>query len=218
MSAPQLPSPSGADWKAWAGQLVRSLTRQLVQLVYKSDSDVATEDGILLWDAANGYPVVSKNNEWRQIVLEDGHAVATISSDVTAAAANTAYALTYTLDVADGISLGTPSSRIVFEEAGEYLVSFSAQISSTSSSTVNFYFWPRINGTDATGSTMKSALHQNGATLVVSRTALITVSAGDYLEAMWAVDSTTGTLKAFAATAFCPATPASTLAITRLHG
>ena len=80
MSAPQLPSPSGADWKAWAGQLVRSLTRQLVQLVYKSDSDVATEDGILLWDAANGYPVVSKNNEWRQIVLEDGHAAATISA------------------------------------------------------------------------------------------------------------------------------------------
>jgi hypothetical protein len=65
---------------------------------------------------------------------------------------------------------------------------------------------------------MKNALHQNGATLVVSRTALITVSAGDYLEAMWAVDSTTGSLKSFAATAFCPATPASTLAITRLHG
>jgi hypothetical protein len=217
MSAPQLPSPSGADWKAWAGQLVRSLTRQLVQLVYKSDSDVATEDGILLWDAANGYPVVSKNNEWRQIVLEDGHAGLSISSNVTAAAANTAYALTYTLDTGSGISLGTPASRIVFEEGGVFLVSFSAQIASSSSSTVDFYFWPRINGVDVPGATMKNALHRNNATLVVSRSAVFEVNAGDYLEAMWAVSGTAGSMRAFAATAFCPATPASTLAIRRLH-
>jgi hypothetical protein len=98
------------------------------------------------------------------------------------------------------------------------LLMFSAQISSTSSSTVNFYFWPRLNGTDATGSTMVNALHQNNATLVVSRAAKFDVTAGDYLQVMWAVDSSSGFLDARAATAFAPAAPATTLAITRMHG
>jgi hypothetical protein len=83
---------------------------------------------------------------------------------------------------------------------------------------VNFWFWPRVNGVDVAGSTMKNALHQNGAVLVVSRSAIFNFSAGDYLEAMWAVDSTSGYLAASAATAFAPAAPASTIAITRLHG
>ena len=65
---------------------------------------------------------------------------------------------------------------------------------------------------------MKNALHQNGSVLVVSRSAIFDVSANDYLEAMWAVDSTSGFLDATTATAFAPAAPASTIAITRLHG
>jgi hypothetical protein len=171
-----------------------------------------------MWDREHGYPVVSKNGEWRQIVLEDGQYAGGVTTDQTAASTNTAYALTYTSSAAEGITNGTPASRIVFEEAGEYMISFSAQISSTSSSTVNFWFWPRVNGTDVAGSTMKNALHQNGATLVVSRSVIFNFAAGDYLEAMWAVDSTSGFLDATAATAFAPAAPASTIAITRLHG
>jgi hypothetical protein len=65
---------------------------------------------------------------------------------------------------------------------------------------------------------MKNALHQNGSVLVVSRSAIFELNAGDYLEAMWAVDSTNGFLDATVATAFAPAAPASTIAITRLHG
>jgi len=213
-----LPQPTGSDWKAWASQLLRQLGRQLVQLVYKQSSDSAAQNGVLLWDDVNGYPVVSKNGEWRQVVLEDGDAQLYIDADVTAAAVDTAYALTYTVASANGISLGTPASRIVFGEAGVYMVSFSAQIASTSSSTVEFYFWPRLNGVDIGGSTMKNALHQNDATIVVSRSSIFTVSAGDYLEAYWAVDSTSGKLAAYAATAFSPATPASTIAITRISG
>jgi hypothetical protein len=65
---------------------------------------------------------------------------------------------------------------------------------------------------------MKNALHQNNAVLVVSRSAIFDLAAGDYLEVMWAVDTVTGTLNPTAATAFAPAAPASTIAITRLHG
>ena len=210
--------PITLNLTAWAENLRRYLSKALNQLDARDDYATAAEDGILLWDREYGYPVVSKGGEWRQVVLEDGRYAGGITTDQTAASINTAYALTYTSSAAEGITNGTPASRIVFEEAGEYMISFSAQISSTSSSTVNFWFWPRVNGVDVAGSTMKNALHQNGATLVVSRSVIFNFAAGDYLEAMWAVDSTSGFLDATAATAFAPAAPASTIAITRLHG
>lgn len=213
-----LPPPFGPDWKVWARQLSAYLARTASTLRGYTASASPNQNGILLWDDVNGYPVVSKNNEWRQVVLEDGHYAGTITADVTAALADTAYPLTFTASLADGIANGTPASRIVFEEGGHYMVSFSAQISSTSSSTVLFRFWPRINGVDQGGSTIVAALHQNNATTVVSRATTFTVSAGDYLEAVWAVDNTNGFLDAVAATGYAPAAPAATIGITRLHG
>jgi hypothetical protein len=217
MAAPVLP-PIGDNVKAWGNNLTAYLRRQLPRLYFKTADDNPSENGVILWDDENGYPVVSKNGAFVQIVLEDGQYAGAVTTDQTAASTNTSYALTYTSSIAQGVTNGTPASRIVFAEAGQYMISFSAQIASTSSSTVNFWFWPRINGVDVTGSTMKNALHQNGSVLVVSRSAIFDVSANDYLEAMWAVDSTSGFLDATTATAFAPAAPASTIAITRLHG
>jgi hypothetical protein len=217
MAAPVLP-PIGDNVKAWGNNLTAYLRRQLPRLYFKTADDNPSENGVILWDDENGYPVVSKDGAFVQIVLEDGQYAGAVTADQTAASINTAYALTYTSSIAEGVTNGTPASRLVFEEAGQYMVSFSAQIASTSSSTVNFWFWPRINGVDVDGSTMKNALHQNSSVLVVSRSAIFDVNAGDYLEAMWAVDNTSGFLDATTATAFAPAAPASTIAITRLHG
>ena len=218
MTAPVLP-PLGPDWKQWGRQLSSYLSRQLPRLFTKSSDDNPSENGILLWDEVAGYPVVSKNGEWRQVVLEDGHADYIITADVTAAATDTAYKLTYdALPTNHGITLGTPASRIVFEEGGQYVLSFSAQVSSTSSSTVHFYFWPSINGTNVDNGAMTTALHQNNATLVTSRTQVFTLAAGDYLEVNWMVDNTNGFLNYTAAASPRPALPASTLSITRLHG
>lgn len=212
------PEPNGDDWKTWGRRLMQHLGQTRSALVQQTGGESAADDGQLMWDRVNQYPVVSKNGEWRQIVLEDGQYSGAVTANQTAASANTAYSLTYSAGTSEGITNGTPASRLVFEEAGQYMISFSAQISSTSSSTVNFWFWPRVNGSDVAGSTMKNALHQNGAVLVVSRSSIFEFSAGDYLEAMWAVDSTSGSLNASAATAFAPAAPATTIAITRLHG
>ena len=211
--------PITFDLSAWAENLRRYLGKALNQLDAKDASVSAAEDGVLLWDREEGYPVVSKNGEWRQVVLEDGHGDFYIAADVTAASANTEYKLTYTSEASNsGITLGTPATRIVFEEAGEYVIAFSAQISSTSSSTVHFYFWPSVNGTDINNSAMTTALHQNNATLITSRTQIFTVAANDYLEVNWMVDSTAGFLNATAAASPVPNIPASTLSITRLHG
>ena len=212
------PEPRDKDWQTWGRRMMSYLSQTRSALVQQTGDESAADDGTLMWDRENLYPVVSKNGAWVQVVLEGGKYAGAVPTDQTAASTNTAYALTYTSSTADGITNGTPASRLVFAEAGQYMVSFSAQIASTSGSTVNFWFWPRVNGTDVTGSTMNNALHQNGSVLVVSRSAIFEFSAGDYLEAMWAVDSANGFLDATAATAFAPAAPASTIAITRLHG
>ena len=211
--------PITLDITQWAENMRRYLGLALDQLGFKDASASASQDGVLLWDPVNGYPVVSKGGSWRQIVLEDGHANFIKTADVTAALANTAYKITYDAPVGNsGITQGTPASRIVFEEAGEYVLAFSAQVSSTSASTVHFYFWPSINGVDAANSGMATALHQNNATLVTSRTQIFTVAAGDYLEVNYMFDSTSGFLNYTAAASPVPAIPASTLSITRLHG
>lgn len=219
MPVPSIP-PLGPDWKQWGRQLSLYLQRNLAKLAFKSADDNPSEDGVILWDRESKYPVVSKDGAFVQIILEDGHASLYRTTDVTAAAINTAYAITYDAPSGNvGIDRdATDNSKIVFDEAGEYLVMFSAQISSTSSSTVKFYFWPRLNGTDASNNTIIYSLHQNDATVVVSRSAKFDVSAGDYLQVMWAVDSTSGFLDASAAASPIPAAPATTLHITRMHG
>jgi hypothetical protein len=224
MPIPTLPV-IGANLDQWGRQLTQYLSLNLSKLGFKTVDDNPSANGIILWDEVNGYPVVSKNNEFVQIVLEDGHASFYRTSDViidtgAGQTVNTAYAITYDAPTGNvGIDRDdTDNSKIVFEQAGQYLLMFSAQISSTSSSTVKFYFWPRLNGADAPNNTVIYALHQNDATQVVSRSAKFDVSAGDYLQVMWAVDGTSGYLDASAATAFSPAAPATTLHITRLHG
>jgi hypothetical protein len=212
--------PVGPDFKVWAEKFTAWINKTRSFLTHRRDYDSAAEDGVILWDRENKYPVVSKDGAFVQIILEDGHASFYRTTDVTAAAINTAYAITYDAPTGNvGIDRdATDPSKIVFSEAGEFLIMFSAQISSTSSSTVKFYFWPRLNGTDAPNNTIIYSLHQNDATVVVSRSAKFDVSVGDELQVMWAVDSTSGFLDASAATAFSPAAPATTLHITRMHG
>ena len=160
--------PFTPDIQAWAENIRKFLGKALNQLDAKDQYSSASEDGVILWDRTNKYPVVSKDGEFVQIVLEDGQYAGAVTTDQTAATINTAYPLTYTSSIADGVTNGTPASRLVFAEAGQYMISFSAQIASTSSSTVNFWFWPRVNGADVTGSTMKNALHSNTSVLVVA--------------------------------------------------
>jgi hypothetical protein len=218
MSYGATPPPVTENLSQWAQNIVRYLQRNLSRLQFKVADASAADDGAILWDAVNGYPVVSKNGAWRQIVLADGYAIFGQDADITAAAANTAYKIALDNVTAQGITLtGSPLTEITFAEGGFYLLAFAAQCSSTSSSAVNFRFWPRIDGVDVSGSTIVASLHNNGATMVASRSAIFSVDAGDVLNVMWATDSTNGSLKAHAATAYAPSAPSVTLAITRVR-
>ena len=210
--------PVGGDIGAWANDLRRWLARTWDNLTFKDASASATQDGTLLWDPVSGHPVISKNGEWRQIVLANGTAILGQDVDITAAAANTAYKIPLdAIELSDITLTGSPLTDITFGEAGLYLITFTAQVESTSAATVDFRFWPRINGVDISGSTIVSSLHSNGSTMVVTRTALFQLNAGDMLNAMWATTLTSGRLKAHAATAYAPSSPSVTMAITTIR-
>jgi len=132
---------------------------------------------------------------------------------------NTATAITWdTTAYSHNTSVdGTDASKIVFDRSGVYRLNFSAEITSSSSSTVTFYFWPRINGVNIANSTMVTTLHNNGQKKIISRSGVFDVNANDYLQSMFAVDSTSGSLSTTAATAFCPASPSVTLSVAELY-
>jgi len=218
MVAPVLP-PIGDDIKAWGQNLTAYLRRQLPKLYFKTSDDNPSEDGVILYDEQNKYPVISKDNEFRQIVLEGGHAKFMRTTAQTAASADTAYSITYDAPT-NKYKIdrdATNNERIVFEETGEYLLSFTAEITSSSGSDVKFYFWPAKNGTNIANMAMIKTIHNNGGTMLASRAFLLELAANDYIEMKWAVDSTNGSLGVTAATSFSPASPSSTLAITRIH-
>jgi hypothetical protein len=210
------PAPLGPDWKPWGERLVNYMTRVRSQLATFVTGDKATDDGILVWDRT-GYPVVSKNGEFRQIVLADGYAQLVRTTSQTAAVINTAYPIGWdSLALSDGITLDpADSTKIVFAEGGKFILSFTAELKSSSGSTKGIWIWPRVNGVDYPGSTMKTTLHQSNQDIVVSRTAIFEMQAGQYLQAMFAVDDVNIWIDAPAATAFAPSAPAATLSITR---
>jgi hypothetical protein len=126
--------------------------------------------------------------------------------DQTAAAINTAYGITFDgTSTANGVSIGTPTSRIVVAEAGYYQFSVSLQLTSSSSSSKNIWFWLRKNGVNVANTTTKVTNNVNNASMTVHEQYTISLEASDYIEIMWAVDAVTLSLDAIPATAFSPA-------------
>lgn len=135
--------------------------------------------------------------------------------DQTAAAINTAYPIAWDLTgPKQGISLnGSDTSKIEFTHAGTYYISYVGTVSSSSASTKTIEIWPRVNGVDIANSGIVSTSHENGQKKVIARNGTFTVSAGDYLQAVWAVDDTDLWLEHENASAFAPAVPSSTISI-----
>lgn len=115
-------------------------------------------------------------------------------SDTTSqpiAVVNTPQAITFnTTDVSNGVSRGSPTSRIVCANAGLYNFQFSMQLNSSSSNNQIVYIWPRINGTDVTNSGSIVTVAGNDAKVIPSWNFQLTLTAGQYFELMIASDST----------------------------
>lgn len=219
MSTPFLPPPpTGRDWQNWAERINSWLTVTKDKLTFKLSKHVASDNGVMLWDETLKSPVISVDGAYRQLILKDGHGIAVSNTDISPLAVNTAYPIAWdAINLADGVSIGSPASRLVFSSGGTFMLSFSVQITSGDASTKTLWFWPRINGVDIPNSTMKVSIHNNSETTVLSRTSMFDISAGDYIEAVYESSSTAVTLESAPAGVNAPATPSVVLSVTRIH-
>jgi hypothetical protein len=109
---------------------------------------------------------------------------------LTPAAIYTPYAIPFnTTDFARGFARGTPTSRIVAAQAGLYNFQFSAQITSSSSSAKKMWIWPRINGVDVPNSNSEVTTSANGEAMVVAWNWVLSMTANQYFEIVYAVDN-----------------------------
>lgn len=136
------------------------------------------------------------------------------TTDQVPSAANTANTITWNSSlIANGVTIGTPTSRIVIANAGLYKFSASFQLTSGSASVKNVWFWFRKNGVDVPNTAMITSLDSATAVRTPSRSLFFSMAVGDYMELMWASDSTNCTLDSIAASAFAPAAPAAILTV-----
>ena len=140
------------------------------------------------------------------------------TSDQTPAVINTAYAVTFDFTrISNGVVIGTPTSRIVVPQSGLYQIQATIQLGSGSSSAKNVWVWYRKNGTNIANSARLVTLDINNGYIPVSVNEPISLAANDYIELMFAADSTSVTIDAVASTAFAPAAPAVVLEVTQIQ-
>jgi hypothetical protein len=130
--------------------------------------------------------------------------------DQTAAAANTAYAMTFnTTDYANGVSVAS-NSRITVADAGIWNLQWSGQFENPDSQDYDARAWLKINGTVVTGSTGFFAVPSkhgvvNGHALI-GWNYFVSLNANDYVELWWETDNTAVSIQAYAASGNYPST------------
>jgi hypothetical protein len=132
------------------------------------------------------------------------------TADQTAAAINTAYAMTFnTTDYSNGVTV-VSSSRITVTDSGIYNLQWSGQFENTASADHDVMVWIKINGTNLVGSTGFAGIPSkhgavNGHT-IIGWNYFLSLDANDYAELWWETDSTTVSIQAYAAASNYPST------------
>jgi hypothetical protein len=117
----------------------------------------------------------------------------------------------------NGVSIGSPSSRLVVDYQGVYNVQFSAQLDKTSGGTGNIYIWLRKNGTNVANTASTVAIQGSAARTVAAWNFIIQLEPTHYVELMWATDDTSVRILAASATSVWPAIPSVICTITQVN-
>jgi hypothetical protein len=141
----------------------------------------------------------------------------TLDSTVSLAAA-TPYAVVFnSTEIANGVALGSPASRVVFFQSGLYSFSASVQFNSTTSSGKTGYVWFRKNGTDISNSARITLVSGAAQYAIVHASEFFSMAAGDYMEIMVASNSVNLAIGGFVGNAYVPAAPAVVLAVSQIQ-
>lgn len=136
----------------------------------------------------------------------------------TAASINTAYGMVFnTTDSSNGVSIGSPTSRLVAANQGVYNVQFSAQLDKTSGGVGNIYIWLRKNGTNVPNTSTTVAIQGSAARTVAAWNFITQLEPTEYVELMWATDDTSVRILAASATSVWPAIPSVIATLTQVN-
>jgi len=137
----------------------------------------------------------------------------------TAAAINTAYAMTFnTSSNRYGVYIDPANtSHVKVTRPAIYNMQFSLQLDKTSGGTGIFYVWGRINGVDIPYSASQVRIQGNNAEIFVAANLFVSMSNGDYFQLMWSVDDTSVQILASAAAAPHPGIPSVILTMTQVY-
>lgn len=142
------------------------------------------------------------------------------STNQAVGAANTPQTITFnTTGAVSGVSVGSPTSRLVCAAAGKYNFNFSLQIESSTASSRLVTIWPRVNGTDIANSATTLTIKSSTDVIVPSWDFTLSMNANDYFELVWAADGTSVSLSAHASqtSPFTrPAVPSAKISVTRV--
>jgi hypothetical protein len=144
------------------------------------------------------------------------------SSQDQTASANVATAITFNNSASfnTGITVAS-NSQITFDTAGTYLIAVSIQFVSSDPSEQDATVWFRKNGTDITASASKVTVPKTsvGGALLFQVTLMESVTASQYIQVYYAVESANVTVDFTAAQSspfICPAIPSVILVATRV--
>ena len=148
--------------------------------------------------------------------LDYGAFDSTVDQPLTLANTATPILLNTTL-TAQGVSIGTPTSRIVVEQAGYYQFDATYQITSSNASAKTVYFWISKNGVDVPDTTRAYTLKANGDTRPVAVAYSLSLLSGEYVELKWAATDPAVVLDAVTGLSFAPDVPSVLLSVVQLQ-
>lgn len=164
-------------------------------------------------DATNGVIFVRPTIEQMKY-----YGVFSKTSAQTPAAVDTAYPITFDATrISNGVVIGAPTSRIVVPFSGLYQFAATLQLTSNSSSAKNIWVWFRKNGVDIPNSARLVTTALNNGYVPFALNEAVSLLSNEYVELVFAADSTDVTLADVASTAFAPTAPAVVLEVTQVQ-
>ena len=220
MSSFNPPPPLGERWKVWGESINKWLIATRDKITNYKSGDSAYQDGLMMWRRSDNKVIVSYDGVWHPLnegggTNQGSYGMFYDTTNQTASAVDTAYGISWNNTAySNNISIdGTDATKLNFSKSGTYHIVFSATIHSENASSKNIYFFPRIDGVDIDGSTMMHTLDNNNNRKVVTRAGLFTITAGSYLQAMWATSDTDLDLHGVTGLSFAPDIPSATITI-----
>lgn len=185
---------------------------------YKRDAQPSFEESQKYWVEEQFRKIERSINSMQDVYNPSYIGAFRSTVDQSCAAINTPTAVTVNAtDFSFGVYVGTPASRIYFDNPGYYNLQFSLQIVQTGgSSAQDVTIWLRQNGVDVANSATRVHIQGPGAEAVAAWNFTGIVKTNDYLELMWSTTDTGVILLHENATAIHPAIPSVLLDVTQI--